>query len=182
MFWCTKFNLTGGILHMLPSLAFFLGLKWFAMITCRKWKINSLGSSRYLAKRPEDVSESTERSPPPQQPLRDFVPSPAPLLPCRWIQHASPPGAFCSSRCTSKFPCGCFLFFSPQVKYQLHTEDFSDYVIDSYCLCLLPFICGTIPYHVHVATCLVAVLLLHRGLISFSLALSTWQIPESLRR
>lgn len=91
MFWYTKFSLTGGILRMLPSLVFFLGLKWFAMITCRKWKINSLRSSRYHAKRPVDVSESTERSPPPQQPLRGLVPSPASLCLLRQPLHLQIP-------------------------------------------------------------------------------------------
>lgn len=33
------------------------------MIICRKWKINSLRSSCYLAKRPVDASESTDRAP-----------------------------------------------------------------------------------------------------------------------
>ena len=54
------------------------------MITCRKWKINSLRSSSYLAKRPVDVSESTERSPPPQHLSETLLPLQPPL--CRSVQ------------------------------------------------------------------------------------------------
>lgn len=119
MFWCTKFSLTGEILHMLPSLVFFLGLKWFAMIPCRKWKINSPRSSRCFANRPVGGSESIEWSPPPPRPS----PRPRPLC-------SRPPPSCCgappsarvpsvpsaASHHTSRLPCGCFLFLQSSVQ------------------------------------------------------------------
>ena len=109
----------------------------------------------------------------------------APSLVLRGSAQRSPGpvlSAFCCQPPHLQISLWLLLFLQSSVQKQLHTENFSDYVIDSYCLCLFPFICNTIPCHVHVVTCLLAALLLHRGHISFSLALSTWQIPRYLKR